>query len=253
MIRSLALAAALATTAAADVRELQFVACPVYRDTDNGRKSGCWLASDPQGGTRYDVTAGPTKPDWNRAILVEGRIAEQAADVCGGTVLDPVRVSVLDTPCPRFSIPAEGYKGRRFELPARNVRPLHETRATPDKPYVERRFTIPFDFGSGFIVYQLSDYYLDQMIGYAIDVRASRIIVSGSAQQRSRAISGMDMAEPALLARERAEIVRQALIQRGVASDRIAFGQATPEPYVAQAFDGLDGPTARRVDVRVIP
>src|SRR5690606_1416098 len=40
--------------------ELRFVTCPIYRNTDAGRKSGCWLADSPEDGQRYDVTRSPT-------------------------------------------------------------------------------------------------------------------------------------------------------------------------------------------------
>src|SRR5581483_9393417 len=84
---------AAAPTVAAPAAELRFVTCPIYRDTDAGRKSGCWLADSPEDGRRYDVTPSPTKPDWNYAVLVEGRPSAHQTDVCGGVVLDPVRVS----------------------------------------------------------------------------------------------------------------------------------------------------------------
>lgn len=248
MIGRLAIAAALTASLGAEARELVFTACPVYRDTDNGRKSGCWLAVDPASGVRYDVSAAPTKPDWNRAILVEGRTEAGAGDPCGGVVLGPVRVSVLDTPCTRHALPAEGYKGRRFELPARNVRPLYEPRPAPPRPFAEKRFTIPFDFGSSFIVYQLGDYYLDQMINYALDTGASRIVIAGGAQRGTGS-----MAEEASLAATRADTIREALILRGIPAQHITMAPPTSAPFVADAFDGLDAPAARRVDIRVIP
>ena len=42
---SLSLLLASGTAHAQELRT--FIACPVYRDTDAGRKSGCWLADDP--------------------------------------------------------------------------------------------------------------------------------------------------------------------------------------------------------------
>ena len=63
------------STACAAAELVRFVACPVYRDTDAGKKSGCWLADDPATGRRYDVSQSPTKPDWNFEVLVEGRVA----------------------------------------------------------------------------------------------------------------------------------------------------------------------------------
>ncbi len=119
---------------------MRFVACPVYRDADSGKKSGCWLADDRATGMRYDVSQSPYKPDWNRAVLVEGRVASGAGDPCGGTVLDPVRSSILPDACPRHMLPAEGFPGRKFVLPARNVEPMAAPRPAPPGPYAERDF-----------------------------------------------------------------------------------------------------------------
>jgi outer membrane protein OmpA-like peptidoglycan-associated protein len=244
----------LAAVAANTGGELRFVACPIYRDTDDGRKSGCWLADDPATGTRYDVTAAPTKPDWNHAVLVEGLPNAGAGDPCGGVMLEPARVSVLEAPCTRHMIAAEGYKGRRFALPERNVRPLYEERQRPTRPYTEGRFTIPFDFGSHFVIYQLSDYYLDATINYALDVQPARIVISGHAQTEPAVISGESLSEPKALARERAELVKRALVMRGIAADTITV--KTEEgglPYMPAAFDDLVAPRERRVDVSIVP
>jgi hypothetical protein len=141
------LAAGLVVAAAAGAadEQLRFVTCPVYRDTDAGKKSGCWLADERETGQRYDVSLAPTKPDWNRAVLVEGVVAEGQEKACGGIVLNPVRVSVLDSPCTRAMLPAEGYPGRVFVLPQRNVRPLSEPRPQPAPPFVSRTFHLLFD------------------------------------------------------------------------------------------------------------
>ena len=255
MIRAaLLLLAATAATGAADTQQaIRFIACPIYRDTDAGRKSGCWLASDPATGLRYDVTAAPTKPDWNHAILVEGLIAPAAGDPCGGTVIEPARVSVLEAPCTRHMLKAEGYQGRRFALPQRNVRPLYEERKHPERPYKEGRFTIPFDFGHSFVAYQLADYYLDATINYALDVQPARIDIAGHAQTEPQTVSGQPLAEDAALARTRAELVRDALVMRGVDAGRIRIVERLPGPYVVGAFDGIQSSEARRVDVRVVP
>ena len=253
MKAALLFGAALLTGAQDTQQAVRFIACPVYRDTDNGRKSGCWLTSDPATGLRYDVTAAPTKPDWNHAILVEGSVAADAGDPCGGTVIEPARVSVLEAPCTRHLIKAEGYKGRKFALPARNVRPLYDKRELPRKPFVEGRFTIPFDYRSSFITYQIADYYLDATINYALDVQPARIEIAGVAQVVPDTVSGQRIVEEATLARTRAEVVRKALIMRGIAPERVAIVERLSGPFVAAAFDGLSWPEARRVDVRIVP
>lgn len=253
-MKAVLLLGAVLLTGAQDTQQaVRFIACPVYRDTDNGRKSGCWMASDPATGIRYDVTAAPTKPDWNHAILVEGFVANNGGDPCGGTVIEPATVSVLDEPCTRHLIRAEGYQGRRFALPARNVRPLYEARKKPAQPFAEGRFTIPFGFSSSFITYQLSDYYLDATINYALDVQPARIEIAGVAQTVPETVSGRRIVEDKALARTRAEVVQRALILRGIAPERIKIVKALPGPYVAEAFDGLSWPQARRVDVRIVP
>jgi len=244
---------ALAPAAQDSAEALRFVACPVYRDTDNGRKSGCWLTSDPATGVRYDVTGSPTKPDWNHAILVEGKVSADATDHCGGRVLDPVRVSVLEDACTRHQLPAEGYKGRRFALPERNVRPLYQARKQQEKPFKEGRFTIPFDFRSSFITYQISDYYLDATINYALDVQPARVEIAGSAQTRPAVVSGVRLAEEAALTRTRAEVVRKALTLRGMPPERVRIVDRLPGPFVPGAFDGLSWPADRRVDIRIRP
>jgi hypothetical protein len=254
MIRTLLLLAALPSVTAQDMGGLlRFVSCPVYRDTDAGRKSGCWLVSDPASGIRYDVTAAPTKPDWNHAVLVEGKIAAQAGDFCGGTVLDPVRVSVLEDRCTRHMLKAEGFKGRKFALPERNVRPLYQARKKPEKPFVAGRFTIPFDYRSSFISYQIADYYLDATINYALDTQPARIEITGVAQTKRQIVSGVDMIESTALARQRADVVRRALILRGISPTQIHILDKPRGPFVPAAFDGLPWPAARRVDIVVQP
>lgn len=253
MKAALLIGAVLLTGAQDAQQAVRFIACPVYRDTDNGRKSGCWLASDPATGIRYDVTAAPTKPDWNHAILVEGLVATDGGDPCGGTVIEPARVSVLEAPCTRHLIKAEGYTGRKFALPARNVRPLYEKRTPPQKPYAEGRFTIPFGYRSSFVTYQLSDYYLDATINYALDVQPARIEIAGAAQTRPDMVSGQEIVEDPALARTRAEVVRQALVMRGIAPERVRIVDSLNGPFVTAAFDGLSWPEARRVDVRIVP
>jgi hypothetical protein len=254
VIRAAVLAGMAALTGAQDAeRTIRFVTCPIYRDTDAGRKSGCWLATDPATGIRYDVTAAPTKPDWNHAILVEGKVAPGAGDPCGGVVIEPARVSVLEDACTRHMIKAEGYKGRRFALPKRNVRPLYEARKKPAKPYVEGRFTIPFDYRSSFITYQIADYYLDATINYALDVQPARIEIAGVAQTRPDTVSGKRLVEDGALARTRAEVVQRALILRGIPAERIRIVRTLPGPMVPAALERQAGPAQPPLDIRIRP
>jgi hypothetical protein len=231
---------------------LRFIACPVYRDVDAGRKSGCWLAEDPATGVRYDVSPSPTKPDWNHEILVEGLTASAQDNACGGVVLDPVRVSILPGACTRHSIPAEGYPGRRFVLPARNVRPMSEARKTPPQPWTDRSFHLQFEWDRSFGVYQLDDYLLDQAITYIRAVKPRAVIVTGYAATQSAQVSGRRIAERPQVARERAEMVGESLRRLGVPAAILTVrwhDNAQPAPI--DAADGLPEASRRRVDIDV--
>lgn len=244
--------AALGSAGVAEAQSVRFVACPVYRDTDAGRKSGCWLADEATSGIRYDVSRSPTQPDWNFEILVEGEPADEPDTACGGRVLNPVRVSVLPGSCTRHMLPAEGHPGRRFVLPPRNVRPLSEARPPLEGPATTRTFHILFDFNRAFLVYQLSDYLFDQAISYIRAANPSRIVVTGHAATRPTRVSGRTLAEDPAIAEARASLIREALVRMGVPEDRIVVRTRTDaEPVAAEGADGLVEPSRRRADILV--
>lgn len=248
----LATTAGLAAAASA-AEELRFVSCPVFRDVDAGRKSGCWLADDPATGRRYDVGNAPTKPDWNFAVLVEGRVAADQPDACGGVVLEPVRVSVLHgESCTRHLLPAEGHTGRRFVLPTRNVRPLTEARPVPPRPWTDRTVSLVFDFDRSFGVYQLDDYLLDQAIAYIRAVKPARIVVTGYAATDPVVVSGRTLAERPEVAADRAALVHESLLRLGVAPQIIEVRTRTgAQPAPVEGADGLAEPSRRRVDIEI--
>lgn len=230
--------------------EIRFTSCPIYRDTDAGRKSGCWLTDDHASGTRYDVSKAPTKPDWNYPVLVEGNVAATQDQACGGITLDPVRVSVLEGSCPRHLLPAESYPGRVFVLPKRNVQPTSQVRTPPPPPYRNSTFSLFFDFNSSFIVYQYDDYLLDQAITWIRAAQPRRIMVTGYADTGVQTVSGQKIAERAELAQLRAEKIQQALIRLGIDQRIIKTSWSTrPEASVAEGADGLNWPSRRRVDI----
>jgi outer membrane protein OmpA-like peptidoglycan-associated protein len=250
-----ALLLAVATPAAAQApgETVRFISCPIYRDVDAGRKSGCWLADERETGRRFDIANAPTKADWNHEVLVEGRISD-APDSCGGMILEPVRVSVLPGACTRQMLPAESYKGRPFVLPERNVRPLSEARPAPQPPFTEKSFYLLYDFNRDFIVYQLDDYLLDQAITYIRGVKPKRIVVTGYAATKPATLSGRSIAESADIARKRAESITEALIRTGVDRKTIETNwKSGAEPIEAAGADGLAEPSRRRVVIRVIP
>ncbi|WP_035708982.1 hypothetical protein [Niveispirillum irakense] len=249
------LLALLALTPAISAAEaVRFVSCPVYRDTDAGRKSGCWLAEERETGRRFDITPSATKPDWSMGVLVEGRIAEKQDNACGAPLLEPVRVSVLpEMACTRAMIPAEGFPGRRFVLPPRNIRPLYAPDPAPPPPYTAKLFPIPFDFGRDFAVYQQSDWMLVNAATYA-KAAGGTVRIIGYAETQPFTLSGQTLAEPADLARRRAEKARLWLVGLGVPADKVSLEwRENPAPLADPAFDGLTETSRRRVDIRVEP
>jgi outer membrane protein OmpA-like peptidoglycan-associated protein len=246
----LAVSPAIAQTTNETVR---FISCPVYRDTDAGKKSGCWLADERETGRRFDITNAPSKPDWNHEVLVEGRVSS-SPDACGGVVLEPVRVSVLPGACTRQMLPAETFKGRPFVLPERNVRPLSEARPPVQPPFQERSFYLLYDFDRNFIVYQLDDYLLDQAITYIRDVKPRRIVVTGYAATTPSEVSGRKIAEKRDIAKQRARSITDALVRLGVDPRTIETAWRTgAEPVAAPGADGLAEASRRRVEIKVTP
>jgi outer membrane protein OmpA-like peptidoglycan-associated protein len=229
---------------------VSFVACPIYRDADAGRKSGCWLADETSSGVRYDVSLGTAKPQLGREVLIEGVIAE-GANACGGIVLQPVRTSTLRSTCSGAIIPAEGFPGRRYvsDLPQQ----LAQTWVVRDElqpPFSEQRYSIVFDFDTSFLNYQYSEVILDRAARYALASKARSVRVTGYAATRGINVSGQILREPPALARERAEMVTEALLRLDVPGHSIALkwrGDAQPlEQPLREA-------SKRRVDIVVSP
>lgn len=229
---------------------VRFITCPIYRDADSGKKSGCWLADDRVTGLRYDVSVSPSKPDWNHEVLVEGNVLSGGKDVCGGIVLDAVRTSVLPGPCTRQMLPAEGFTGRKFVLPVRNVRPAAVPRDTPPGPYAARSFHLFFDFDDAFLIYQYDDYLLDEAITWLRAANPRTITVTGYAATTPTTVSGRTIAEDPAIARVRAKKIGEALARLGIDRSTIAIRWRTKAPPIAVAeADGLSEASRRRVDI----
>jgi outer membrane protein OmpA-like peptidoglycan-associated protein len=242
----------LLAAAAPPAETVRFITCPIYRDTDAGRKSGCWLADEGESGRRFDVSRAPSKPDWNHEVLIEGRVASNDAGNCGGIVLDPVRSSILPGACPRHMLPPEGFAGNKFALPVRNVRPVSEARPAPTPPFTDRTFHLVFDFDKSFVVYQLDDFLLDQAITWIRGVNPRQVVVTGWAATEPAIVSGRRIAEKPGIARIRAEMIGLALTRLGVPREKIVVRWRTgARPVNADGADGLDEASRRRVDIEV--
>lgn len=232
---------------------VRFVACPIYRDADAGRKSGCWLADDPATGQRWDISQSPYKPDWNFAVLVEGRVTDLPPDPCGAPVLDPVRSSrLMDQPCVRHMLPAEGYPGRRYKLQGRYIDPLSVARPVPPGPYAERTFPVYFEHDNDFLIYQYDDYLLDKAATWIRAAKPKKLIVIGYAATVPETVSGRTIAERPEVARERAETIAETLrrLMPGLAIETKwrTSAQPTDEPDA----DGLPGQSQRRAEIKAL-
>lgn len=245
-------AANAADAASADLGQVKrFVSCPVYRDTDAGRKSGCWLATEHETGQRFDLSLSQNKPYIGRQLLVEG-VVSAGKDVCGGVVLEPVRVSVLADSCPELIIPAEGHVSRPSGLPAELVQPLSVPRKLPPPPYERRDFHVIFDFGDDFLSYQQSDVVLERIWLYATAAKAASVQITGYADTAGFALSGRHLAEPAGLARQRAENVAEALRRLGVPATNLRLSTDL-KPRAVLDTPAMDLVSKRRVTVIVTP
>lgn len=255
-MKKLAVLAALSATTSAHAAQtgdlVRFVTCPVYRDTDSGKKSGCWLADERETGARWDVSQSPYKPDWNQAILVEGRVSADAAQPCGAPALDPVRTSRLDAPCTRHVIPAEGFSGRKFTLPRRNIAPLSVARAVPPGPYAERTFPVYFEFDRDFLVYQYDDWLIDNAVTWIRAAKPAKLVVTGFAATTAETVSGQSLAERPEVATERAEAIAETLRRlvpgTPVETDARIAAQPTDDPEA----DGLPWQSQRRVEIKAV-
>jgi outer membrane protein OmpA-like peptidoglycan-associated protein len=230
-------------------KPVAFIACPVYRDTNQGRKSGCWLADDHENGVRYDIGGGRAKPQIGHEVLVEGSIAN-SPDVCGGTVLAPVHTAVLETRCPAVMLPAENFPGRAFQVSAKSVLPpMDVERPLPQPPYESQQWVIQFNFQSDFLLYQYSEVILDAAARYIKASGAKRVEVTGYAATKDIQVSGRTLSEPGMLAKIRAESVAEALRRLGV-DPRLMRVTWRKNPAPLATVDGLEEPSKRRVTIR---
>lgn len=226
-----------------------FIACPVYRDTDAGRKSGCWLATEHGSGVQYDVTDALIKPILGKEILVEGVVSDKDPGSCGAPILEPVFVSILQSECKPHLIPAEGFPGRRFALPARTLRPAREPRPVPPPPYDSREYTVYFELDSDFLLYQHSEVIIDDAVTYIRASKPRRIVITGYADTRGFEASGRHLQENIGTATARANMLLEALLRLGVPKSIIStqwLGDPPPD-----AREGLMHSSKRRGTIRV--
>jgi hypothetical protein len=235
-----------------------FVSCPIVRDTAS---VPCWL-SEYQGELYFltlqtDVSAPVTPPWLGHKVLVEGVVKKDAPRICGGIVLEPVKLSVLpelDGACNTI-LPAEDRYNLTFE-PPRPPGPSKgrlafdrgpaagQTPAAP--PSGPREFQIEFDF-DGMIAFR-HPRSLSQVLNYARAVNAKEIEIIG---HRGAVLlsNGETFAERAGIGQERAQQVATLLQGAGLKSPKY---QVTWNDKPEKA-DGVEDFTTRNVTVKVKP
>jgi len=245
---------ALAMALPALAQHLNFVACPVVRDT---KTVPCFLA-EYQGetyflGIQQDITADFYPPQLLHEALIEGTVAP-GPRVCGGIPLKPLHVSVmaeLNRACNSI-LPAEpgidAPAAKRPAGPSTRQAPVSTAAVPPKKPeppYLEREFVIQYDFDSNFL-FARNTRQLTDIAEYARVSTAQKIEVTG--YRGSTLLSnGQVLIEKSEVARLRAERVAGVLKGLGAPASEVRW---ISEPAEA---NGETDYQSRRVAVRVVP
>jgi outer membrane protein OmpA-like peptidoglycan-associated protein len=235
-------------------QQLNFVACPVVRDT---KTVPCFLA-EYQGetyflGIQQDITADFYPPQLLHEMLIEGFIAD-GPRVCGGIPLKPLHVSVLpelNRACNTI-LPAEpgidAPPAKRPAGPSTRQAPVSTAAVPPKKPeppFLEREFVIQYDFDSDFL-FARNTRQLTDIAEYARVSRAQKIEVTG--YRGSTMLSNKNvLIEKANVSRLRAERVAEVLKGLGTPASVVRW---ISEPAAA---NGATDYESRRVAVRIVP
>src|SRR5580704_18039201 len=211
-------------------QQLNFVACPVVRDT---KTVPCFLA-EYQGetyflGIQQDITAAFYPPQLLHAALVEGTVA-QGPRVCGGIPLKPVHVSVMpevNRACNTI-LPAEpgidAPPAKRPAGPSTRQAPVSTAAVAPKKPeppFGERQFVIEYDFDSDFL-FARDTRRLTDIAEYARVSKAQTVEVVG--YRGSTLLSnGSLLIEKANVSRLRAERVAEVLKGLGTPASTVRW------------------------------
>jgi outer membrane protein OmpA-like peptidoglycan-associated protein len=256
---TLALVSLAASIAAAgSSREIAFVGCPIMRNTE----LPCWLGES--GGELYylgpqgDLTSDFYPPQFDHRMLVEGVVTD-AARICGGMVLKPVKVSVLpevDQTC-NVTLPAMAYADPPHERGpgpsgTRGVAPSPPPRATPPvytPPFTAQSFMVPFDAG-GQRLWAGAQSAVENAARYANAAGAASIHVTGY-RAAFRLSDGHEFVEQRWLAERRARVVEQALRTLDLPAHARLTVDWRSTPIWSQGMEA--DARARRVSIVVTP
>jgi hypothetical protein len=251
---AIAVACLAMATAGFAQQHLNFVTCPIVRDTAS---VPCWLA-EYEGKTYFltlqtDVSAEVTPPWLGHRVLVEGVVSTDSP-ICGGAVLKPVHLSVLERdPSCNTMLPAEERYNLTFEPPRPpgpsggrlafdNGRP-----AAPAAPAAKtRQFTVAYEF-DGMVGFKHAQ-PLTEILNFARAVNASHIEIAGY-RGAVRLSNGQTITEEAGIARKRAQQIEMLL--RGANLTAPSYDVKWQDEPVAAT--GVDDYSSRRVVVTVHP
>jgi hypothetical protein len=166
-------------------------------------------------------------------------------------MLEPVYVSVLDTPCKQHLIPAEGFPGRRFVLPAKTLQPLANPLPPPPPPYESRKYTIFFQLNDDFIVYQHADVVIEEVARYALASKPRHIVVTGYADTQGMEVSGRHLQESFDIAKARAAMVVEALTRLAIPKSIIKVQYKDGAVLGGDAMPGLPQSSRRRATIEL--
>lgn len=235
---------------------ISFVSCPIVRDT---RTVPCWL-SEYDGDTFYltiqsDVSATVQPPMLGHQVLVEG-IVSDAPPICGGIVLEPVRLSVMpeldancDTLLPaddRFTIdfnprPPGPSAGRLAFAPDPGARAA----APPPPPEGPQSVDMYFDFDKGVSFRHPGE--LSSILNLANRLPARKVTITG-VRGAHRLSDGTLLRESANVGQRRAEEIAGLLQGAGLSvATEIDWIDAEDEA------DGIEDWRTRRVTVALTP
>ncbi len=235
---------------------LSFVSCPIVRDT---RSVPCWL-SEYEGNTYYltiqsDVSAEVQPPMLGHKVLVEG-VVSAAPAVCGGIVLEKVRLSVMpeqDASC-NTMLPADehytidfnprppGPSGGRLAF---DPSPASATAPAPAPPKGPQTFQLYFDFDKSVSFRHPAP--LVSILEMAEKLHATRMTVTG-VRGAHKLSNGNLLQESAGVGQRRAEEVAGLLLGAGLKIPATTtWIDGTPDA------DGVDDWQSRRVTVELLP
>ena len=255
-VRSGALLAGWLATGAVGVAQQRanFVSCPIVRDTSS---VPCWLAEYE--GELYFLTlqtdvSAPVTPPWlGHRVLVEGTVSAEPR-ICGGKVLKPVHLSVLDRDAScNTMLPAEERYNLTFEPPrppgpSKGRLAFDNAPAAPRSPATlsTREFVVSYPF-DGLVAFNHAG-VLTQVLEFARAANAREIEIVGH-RGAVRLSNGQTMVEEPTIGKKRAEQV--AMLLQGANLTAPTYKVSWRDE--AAAASGVDDHLSRRVVITVRP